>query len=84
MSVINKVELYAKDLKVVMGSNIITLDGIINSNEVSGSGISIDFAILGGIYANSIELISNDKGVGVTLLPEVIDSSSLVLKLMVL
>ena len=90
VSDINKVELYskalilnakfyAKDLKVVTGSNSITLDGVISSNEVSGSGISIDSSILGGIYADSIVLISNDKGVGVTLPPEVIASNSLIL-----
>lgn len=79
---IDKVELYSKalqinakfyanNLKVATGENTISLDGKVTSKDKLDSGVSIDSSLLGGIYANTIELVSSDKGVGVNLPPEV-------------
>ncbi|WP_428025978.1 hemagglutinin repeat-containing protein [Arcobacter sp.] len=87
---INKVELYSKalqvnakfyanNLKVATGDNFVDLNGNVTSRESLGSGVSIDSSLLGGIYANRIELISSDKGVGVNLPPEVFAQDSIVL-----
>lgn len=88
---INKVELYSKalqinakfyadNLKVATGDNFVDLNGNVTSNETLGSGVSIDSSLLGGIYANRIELISSDKGVGVNLPPEVFAQDTLSLR----
>ncbi|WP_428023614.1 hemagglutinin repeat-containing protein [Arcobacter sp.] len=87
---INKVELYSKalqvnakfyanNLKVATGDNFVDLAGNVTSKGTVGSGVSIDSSLLGGIYANRIELISSDKGVGVNLPPEVFAQDSIVL-----
>ena len=70
---------YADEVQVITGENQIDLDGTITSSQKTGSGISIDSSLLGGVYANRIELISNDKGVGVNLPPEVFAQDSFVL-----
>lgn len=85
---IDKVELYSKalqinakfyanNLKVATGENTVSLDGKITSKDKLDSGVSIDSSLLGGIYANTIELVSSDKGVGVNLPPEVSAQDSL-------
>lgn len=70
-------KLYADELNVVTGENNIALDGTVTSQNKSGSGISIDSSMLGGIYANTITLKSTDKGIGVNLPPEVLAQNSL-------
>lgn len=70
-------KLYADELSVVTGENNIALDGTVYSKGKSGSGISIDSSMLGGIYANTITLKSTDKGIGVNLPPEVLAQNSL-------
>ncbi|WP_041959956.1 two-partner secretion domain-containing protein [Sulfurospirillum arsenophilum] len=70
-------KLYADELHVVTGENNIALDGTVTSQNKSGSGISIDSSVLGGIYANTITLKSTDKGIGVNLPPEVLAQNSL-------
>ena len=87
---IDKVELYSKalevnakfyanNLKVATGENSVTLDGKVTSKNKVDSGVSIDSSLLGGIYANTISLVSSDKGVGVNLPPEVSAQDSLTL-----
>ncbi|RXI37875.1 adhesin, partial [Malaciobacter mytili] len=70
---------YANNLKVITGENQVFLDGTTISKERLGSGVSIDSSLLGGIYANKVELISNDKGVGVNLPAEVFAQDSFTL-----
>ncbi len=72
-------KLYANGLNVVTGENTVALDGSVTSKNKSGNGVSIDSTLLGGIYANTITLKSNDKGIGVNLPPEVIAQNSLTL-----
>ena len=54
----------ANDLKVVVGSNKIDKKGNITEKNVNGD-IAIDARNLGGMYANTIKIISTDKGAGV-------------------
>ncbi|WP_263834048.1 two-partner secretion domain-containing protein [Sulfurospirillum oryzae] len=70
-------KLYADGLNVVIGENTISLDGSVTPKNKSGSGVSIDSTLLGGIYANTITLKSTDKGIGVNLPPEVFAQNSL-------
>ncbi len=70
-------KIYAQELNVVTGDNSIALDGTVSSLGGSGSGVSIDSSLLGGIYANIITLQSNDTGVGVNLPPEVLAQKDL-------
>jgi filamentous hemagglutinin len=70
-------KLYANKLSVVTGKNDIALDGTVTNEKSFDSGISIDSSLLGGIYANTISLVSNDKGVGVNLPPEVFAQDTL-------
>ncbi|QOG12847.1 filamentous hemagglutinin N-terminal domain-containing protein [Arcobacter sp. FWKO B] len=70
-------KIYANELNVVTGENNISQDGTVTSKNKSGSGISIDSTLLGGIYANTITLKSTDKGIGVNLPPEVFAQNSL-------
>ncbi|QOG12437.1 filamentous hemagglutinin N-terminal domain-containing protein [Arcobacter sp. FWKO B] len=72
-------KIYANELNVVTGENNILQDGTVTSKNQSGSGISIDSTLLGGIYANTITLKSTDKGIGVNLPPEVFAQNSLYL-----
>ena len=68
---------YANKVDIVLGENIINTNGTITSKDSLGSGIALDSSLLGGIYANTITLVSNDKGVGVNLPPEVFAQNSL-------
>ena len=72
----NYVELIAKtlelrgnvvtnDLKVVAGSNKIDKKGNITGKNNTSNNIAIDGRELGGMYANTIKIISTDKGAGV-------------------
>ncbi|WP_336018999.1 two-partner secretion domain-containing protein [Fusobacterium polymorphum] len=72
----NYVELIAKtlelrgnvvtnDLKVVTGSNKIDKKGNIKEKSNVSGDIAIDARNLGGMYANTIKIISTDKGAGV-------------------
>ena len=72
----NYVELIAKtlelrgnvvtnDLKVVTGSNKIDKKGNIKEKSNVNGDIAIDARNLGGMYANTIKIISTDKGAGV-------------------
>ncbi|RXK05704.1 two-partner secretion domain-containing protein [Halarcobacter bivalviorum] len=72
-------KIYANKLNIVTGDNDISQDGTITSLDTNGSGIAIDSSLLGGIYANTITLTSNDKGVGVNLPPEVISQKDLII-----
>ncbi|MBS9776167.1 MAG: filamentous hemagglutinin N-terminal domain-containing protein, partial [Fusobacterium sp.] len=53
------------DLKVVAGSNKITKDGTVQKIDGANSQVAIDATNLGGMYANTIRIISTDKGAGV-------------------
>ncbi|WP_232623191.1 hemagglutinin repeat-containing protein [Fusobacterium canifelinum] len=55
----------AKDLKVVAGSNKLDKKGNITEKSNSTGNIAIDARDLGGMYANTIKIISTDKGAGV-------------------
>lgn len=58
----------ADELTVIAGNNYIDVNGeITNTAEASGkrSVYGIDVAALGGMYANKISMISNEKGIGV-------------------
>ena len=70
---------YANKVKIVLGENIINTNGTITSKDSLGSGIALNSSLLGGIYANTITLVSSDKGVGVNLPPEVFAQKSLTL-----
>ena len=72
----NYVELIAKtlelrgnvvtnDLKIVTGSNKIDKKGNIKEKSNVNGDIAIDARNLGGMYANTIKIISTDKGAGV-------------------
>ena len=54
-----------KDLKVVTGSNKIDKKGNIKEKSNVNGDIAIDARNLGGMYANTIKIISTDKGAGV-------------------
>jgi len=68
---------YAKSLDIITGSNQVNYDGSYTSKDKTTSGVSIDSSLLGGIYANTITLVSSDKGVGVNLPSEVLTQDSL-------
>lgn len=70
-------KLYANNLDIKTGSNLINNQAKITSTPNSGSGVSIDSSLLGGVYANTITLTSSDKGVGVNLPDEVLTQDSL-------
>lgn len=70
-------KLYADALHVSTGENTIDLEGTVTFKEKTGSGLSLDSTLLGGIYANAITLKSTDKGIGVSLPPEVLAQDSL-------
>ena len=53
------------DLKVVAGSNKIDKKGNITGKNNTSNNIAIDGRELGGMYANTIKIISTDKGAGV-------------------
>ena len=55
----------AKDLKVITGSNKIDKKGNIKEKSNVNGDIAIDARNLGGMYANTIKIISTDKGAGV-------------------
>ncbi|WP_232623158.1 hemagglutinin repeat-containing protein [Fusobacterium canifelinum] len=54
-----------KDLKVVAGSNKLDKKGNITEKSKATNNIAIDARDLGGMYANTIKIISTDKGAGV-------------------
>ncbi|PHI10883.1 hypothetical protein CBG58_12730, partial [Fusobacterium polymorphum] len=55
----------AEDLKVVTGSNKTDKKGNIKEKSNVNGDIAIDAKELGGMYANTIKIISTDKGAGV-------------------
>ena len=55
----------AKDLKVITGSNKTGKKGNIKEKSNVNGDIAIDARNLGGMYANTIKIISTDKGAGV-------------------
>ncbi|MDR2881185.1 MAG: filamentous hemagglutinin N-terminal domain-containing protein, partial [Azoarcus sp.] len=60
--------IWAKDLKIVAGSNNIDAQGTvtpITDETQQKPQVSIDTSELGGMYAGKITLVSTDKGVGV-------------------
>lgn len=61
-------ELWGKNLNVVTGANQIAYADLA-TQTIAGSGatptVSIDVALLGGMYANSIRLVGTEAGVGV-------------------
>ncbi|MBK0414508.1 hemagglutinin repeat-containing protein [Chromobacterium haemolyticum] len=59
--------LWAKQLKVVAGSNTLTADGDVSGSVASTSpapGYALDVAALGGMYAGKITLLATEQGVG--------------------
>ncbi|MET4676403.1 MULTISPECIES: hemagglutinin repeat-containing protein [unclassified Luteibacter] len=61
-------KIWAKDLSVVAGSNDVGYaDASIRAGEATGArtGVAIDVAALGGMYAEKIRLVGTEAGVGV-------------------
>lgn len=55
-----------KDLKIVAGTNKFDKDGNFEKIETSSpTSVAIDASNLGGMYANTIKIISTDKGAGI-------------------
>ncbi|WP_418180295.1 filamentous hemagglutinin N-terminal domain-containing protein [Aliarcobacter lanthieri] len=83
---INKAELYANALKINAKIHASDLDIVTGKNSISENGdikklsekdnenniLSLDSSVLGGIYANKINLVGTSKGVGVNLPIEII------------
>ena len=58
--------IWAKDLNIITGNNIIDTNLDVQSTDTNGNnGIALDVGILGGMYANKIKLIGTQNGVGV-------------------
>ncbi|MFY3137464.1 hemagglutinin repeat-containing protein [Achromobacter xylosoxidans] len=63
-------QVWADRLNVVAGSARVAYDGINVSalaGDGAGTGVALDVAALGGMYANSIRLIGTEAGVGVNV-----------------
>ncbi|MCG2603398.1 MAG: filamentous hemagglutinin N-terminal domain-containing protein, partial [Achromobacter sp.] len=63
-------QIWANDLNVVAGAARVGYDGIDVSALTGagvGTGVALDVAALGGMYANSIRLIGTEAGVGVNI-----------------
>lgn len=63
-------QVWADRLNVVAGSARVGYDGIDVSalaDDGAGTGVALDVAALGGMYANSIRLIGTEAGVGVNV-----------------
>ncbi|WYX20734.1 filamentous hemagglutinin N-terminal domain-containing protein [Achromobacter xylosoxidans] len=63
-------QVWADRLNVVAGSARVGYDGIDVSalaGDGAGTGVALDVAALGGMYANSIRLIGTEAGVGVNV-----------------
>ncbi|WP_371741678.1 hemagglutinin repeat-containing protein [Fusobacterium sp. DD12] len=57
----------AKDeMKIIAGTNEVSKDGkITKNNSASPAEVAIDASALGGMYANTVKIISTEKGAGV-------------------
>ncbi|HEY1847221.1 MAG TPA: filamentous hemagglutinin N-terminal domain-containing protein [Buttiauxella sp.] len=67
-SVVVKGDISAEEISVVAGINYVGTDAKVQSSTASGwwpPSYSIDVSSLGGMYANRINLVSTEKGVGV-------------------
>lgn len=67
-SVVVKGDIYSEEISVVAGMNYVGTDAKVQSTTPSGwwpPAYSIDVSSLGGMYANRINLVSTEKGVGV-------------------
>lgn len=61
-------QIWANDLNVVAGAARVGYDGIdVSALTGVGTGVALDVAALGGMYANSIRLIGTEAGVGVNI-----------------
>lgn len=83
-SVTVNADIWAKDLNVVSGSNVIDADGshIFSMSVKPGSvapSIAIDVSKLGGMYADKITLIGTERGVGVRNEGKIDSSSKLIM-----
>ncbi len=79
---VNKAKLYAKVVKLNAQIHANDLDIVTKTNQEQNDTIkeySIDSSLLGGIYANKINLIATSKGVGVNLPIEIMASDDLLL-----
>ncbi len=61
--------IYGQNVRLIAGqNNIIYATGVVTERDSDGSAkpeLAIDSTVLGGMYANSITIISNEDGVGV-------------------
>ncbi|MEP3465944.1 MAG: filamentous hemagglutinin N-terminal domain-containing protein, partial [Parasphingorhabdus sp.] len=61
-------DLYTRDLQVSAGtSDFDYAQRLSRSRGRTGTGIAIDSTLLGGMFANRIRLVGNDRGVGINL-----------------
>jgi filamentous hemagglutinin len=70
-------KIHADNLDIQLGKNQINYDDkTIRGSENSGAtGLLLDASALGGMYANRINLVGTDSGLGVNLPPEVLASN---------
>ncbi|MGE4511685.1 MAG: hemagglutinin repeat-containing protein, partial [Sulfurimonadaceae bacterium] len=70
-------KLHAKNLDIKLGKNQIDYDSktILDSENSNEVGLLLDASALGGMYANRINLVGTDRGLGVNLPPEVLASN---------
>lgn len=78
-------KVYSKQLDVITGNNTVSYEADANNTQVSNTsgnhttGVALDVASLGGMYAGKIRLIGTDKGMGVTNAGDISSGSTLTL-----
>lgn len=70
--------IWAKQLNVVTGDNVVDTDlNIQSTKQNENSGVALDVGILGGMYADKIKLIGTQNGVGVNSKGTIVATDSL-------